>query len=126
MLKSHMTKSAPTKAPGPLTPPRGPTVSIQKFIAAIRALPETLLEPGGRTVWYRSQKQHWLGWLKQYNTPCAYDRMHPGKDAKFAYNHIVNPQMLLWLIGAAVGNERLRAATSAAGSAAMVTPGHLG
>jgi len=53
-------------------------------------------------IWYRTQKEHWLGWLSEYNTQGAYGRI-PGKnrDAKYAYNHIANAKMLLWLIGAA-------------------------
>jgi hypothetical protein len=39
--------------------------------------------------------------LSEYHGPVAY-RRKAGKicDARFAYNHIVNPQMLLWLIEA--------------------------
>jgi hypothetical protein len=42
-------------------------------------------------VWYRTQKEHWLGWLSQY-----LGREHTGRkggdlDAKYAINHIVNP-----------------------------------
>ena len=90
-------------------------IGIDQFIAAIEALPETKLNAGSRKVWYSTQKEHWLGWLSQYSGAGAYDRKQPGKDAKFAYNHIVNPQMLLWLIEAAgVSEDRVTAAASAA------------
>jgi hypothetical protein len=53
-------------------------------------------------VWYTSQKQHWQGWLSQYNTPGAYNRKRwTGRSAEFAYNHIGCPPMLLWLAEAA-------------------------
>ena len=48
--------------------------------------------------WYRTQKEHWLGWLEHYEGPGAYGRK-PGmtRDARYAYNHIVEPLMLLYL-----------------------------
>ena len=53
-------------------------------------------------VWYLTQKEHWLGWLKYYNTAGAYGRT-PGmnRDARYAYNHAVNPGLLEWLVRAA-------------------------
>lgn len=49
-------------------------------------------------VWYRSQKQHWTGWLSEYQSPGAYGRKGgDNRDAEFTYNHIVCPPMLLWL-----------------------------
>jgi hypothetical protein len=90
-------------------------VSVDQFIAAIEALPETKISQGSNKVWYSSQKEHWLGWLSQYSGAGAYGRKRPGKDAMFAYNHIVNPQMLLWLIQAAgVSEDRVTAAASVA------------
>ncbi len=77
------------------------SVSIKEFIRAIEALPsdEPHVTPGK---WYRTQKEHWLGWLSEYGGPGAYGRKTTTKrDARFAYNHVVNPAMLLWLIEAA-------------------------
>jgi hypothetical protein len=49
-------------------------------------------------VWYTSQKEHWLGWLSEYDGPGAYDRKtRRGRSAQFVYNHINCPPMLLWL-----------------------------
>ena len=49
-------------------------------------------------VWYESQNEHWLGWLKWYDGPGAYNRkIHKGRDARFIYNHIMCPPMLLYL-----------------------------
>jgi hypothetical protein len=56
-------------------------------------------------VWYRSQKEHWQGWLSEYDGPGAYGRKTSViRSAEFAYNHIVCPPMVLWL-GEASGVE---------------------
>ena len=49
------------------------------------------------TVWYGTQREHWLGWLKDYGGPGYYKRKDPKRSAEFVYNHIVNPQMLIYL-----------------------------
>ena len=49
------------------------------------------------TTWYRSQKEHWLGWLGEYGSPGAYRRKNSGRDARFIYNHFQCPPGLLWL-----------------------------
>ncbi len=74
-------------------------VSIRQFRDAIKRLPadETIVDS---TVWYRTQKEHWLGWLAGYHTPGGYGRKVFTRDAKFAYNHVVNPQLLIYLIRA--------------------------
>src|ERR1700691_1538219 len=47
---------------------------------------------------YRSQKEHWLGWLSEYDGPGAYGReTSVVRSAEFAYNHVVCPPMVLWL-----------------------------
>ncbi len=48
-------------------------------------------------VWYRTQHEHWLGWLEGYSGPGAYNRRDHRRTAGFVYNHIVNPQMLIYL-----------------------------
>lgn len=79
--------------------------------------------PGGsseqKRAWYSSQRQHWLGWLAEYNGPGAYGRKTlVGRDAEFIYNHIVNPKMLIWLMEAAgAPKARLLRARKAALSA---------
>jgi hypothetical protein len=76
-------------------------VSIKQFFFAIYDLPSDKPKdtPGK---WYKTQKEHWLGWLGEYKGPGAYGRKG-GKDqgAEYAYNHIVEYRMLLWLIEAA-------------------------
>src|SRR3984885_4841301 len=47
---------------------------------------------------YRSQKEHWRGWLSEYDGPGAYGRKTSVvRSAEFAYNHVVCPPMVLWL-----------------------------
>ena len=75
-------------------------ISVKKFIQAIERLQEDEPRMDSR-VWYKTQRQHWLGWLSGYDTSGAYGRIaNQNRDAKFAYNHIVNPYMLLYLIKA--------------------------
>ncbi len=97
------------------------TISIQKFRAAIQSLASD--KPSNNpAVWYRTQKEHWLGWLKEYNGPGAYGRQTGRRrDARYAYNHIVNPQMLMWLIEASkVPKELVAAARQAAADGATM------
>jgi hypothetical protein len=75
-------------------------ISISEFRKAIKRLPSDEPIENSRA-WYTTQKEHWLGWLSEYDGPGAYGRKSEQKrDARYAYNHIVNPQMLLYLIKA--------------------------
>ena len=77
------------------------TISIAQFIRAIQRLSEDepQIRPG---IWYKTQKEHWLESLKGYQDLDGYGRNVDNKrDARFAYNHIVNYEMLLWIISAA-------------------------
>ncbi len=59
------------------------------------------------SVWYTTQKEHWLGWLSEYDSPGAYNRKTwSGRSAEFVYNHINCPPMLLWLAEAAGVSRR--------------------
>lgn len=81
---------------------------------------ERALERRGRwsrqDAWYASQKEHWLGWLSEYDGPGAFDRKaFGGRTAAFAYNHIVCAPMLLWLAEASgVPEDDIEAAHRAA------------
>jgi hypothetical protein len=58
-------------------------------------------------VWYATQKEHWLGWLSEYDSSGAYGRKTvSGRSAEFVYNHINCPPMLLWLAEAAGVSRR--------------------
>ena len=66
---------------------------------------ETLLRigVGYGDPWYRSQREHWLGWLGDYHTPGAYNRsMKSPSEARAIYNRINCAPMLFWL-GEAAG-----------------------
>lgn len=75
-------------------------MTINQFILVIRGLPSDgpHIDP---SKWYATQKEHWLGWLSEYHSPGAYGRKsNSRRDARYAYNHIVEASMLLWLIQA--------------------------
>lgn len=76
------------------------SITIVQLIRKIRKLKadKTYIDPNK---WYRTQKEHWLGWLGEYDGPGAYGHLPKmNRDAKFVYNHIVEPKMLAWLIEA--------------------------
>ncbi len=53
---------------------------------------------GFRGAWYRSQKEHWLGWLAEYAGPGAYGRQDATpRSAKAVWNRIQCAPMLFWL-----------------------------
>lgn len=48
--------------------------------------------------WYRSQKEHWIGWLSEYDGLGAYRRETKVlRGASYAYNRIQCAPMLFWL-----------------------------
>jgi hypothetical protein len=51
--------------------------------------------------WYRHQKEHWIGWLRDYASEGYYGRKKETKrSARLIYGRIGNPAMLLWLVDA--------------------------
>lgn len=72
-------------------------ISTHEFRNKIKKLPYDKPEERAKLS-TRCQKEHWLSWLFLYNYNGAYGRT-PGqnRDAKWAYNHIVCPEMLLYL-----------------------------
>ena len=100
--------------------------SIEWFMHAIRGLPsdEPVANRQAGFNNYRTQKDHWLGWLDPNSGTGTYARADaPGRNARYVYNHIVEPKMLLWLIAAAeVAPGFVRAAQEAA-NAAQSMPG---
>lgn len=84
--------------------------SVRELLAAIRRL---RADPpvGDARKWYLTQKQHWIGWLGEYHGPGAYGRkVDVKRNARFAYNHVVEPAMLLYLANASGVDPRLIAA----------------
>jgi len=94
--------------------------SIEWFIHVIRRLPSDDPVAKGHPGYnrYTTQKAHWLGWLDPNSGTGTYPRKdEAGRDASFVYNHIVEPQMLLWLVRAAgIKEELVQAAMQAADS----------
>lgn len=95
----------------------------QQLIRRIKALPERAPHTEAlekllltRPRWYASQKEHWLGWLREYDSPGYYGRMVFDRDAAYAYNHCGCPPMALWLGEAAGVDAQIvkRARTAAA------------
>ena len=73
--------------------------------------------------WYSSQREHWLGWLSEYQGPGYYGRKNSHRSAEFVYNHIVCPPMVLWLAEASgVPKTRVSEARHAALSAKEQLP----
>jgi hypothetical protein len=72
-------------------------------------------------VWYTTQRRHWLGWLGEWDGPGAYGRKNSKRSAQFVYDHIVNPQMLVYLAEAAgiPGHVVKKAATTALAGRSM-------
>lgn len=114
---------------------RTPQELRRKILRLSRASPETdsfsrrwLRKQSGQreqaAPWYTHQKQHWLGWLGDYSGAGAYGRANWNRSAEFVFNHVVNPQMLIWL-AEAVGVDRqmvrraVRAALTRRSMAAM-------
>ncbi len=95
--------------------------SIAWLIEAINDLPADALVPKGTQGYnaYRTQKEHWLGWLDPSAGTGTYPRENNDqRDARDVYNRIVEPKMLVWLATAAqVERTLLHAATTAANAA---------
>ena len=98
--------------------------SIEWFIQAVRRLPSDEPVAGRQPGYnkYQTQKDHWLGWLEaEENTGTYLRKAAPDRDARWVYNHIVEPKMLLWLIRASgVRPELVQAAARAAGGASSL------
>ena len=101
------------------------TDDIDWLINAIRGLPDDTAVPDRTPGYnkYRTQKDHWLGWLGATTGSGTYERTTPaGRGGRYVYNHIVEPKMLLWLIEAA-GVQRTRVAAASHAALAATTLG---
>ena len=83
--------------------------SVEKLINVIKKLPADKEVPSGTQGYsrYHSQKAHWLGWLSKKPGAKYYRQDAPNRGAKFVYNHIMEPKMLLWLITASGIDNKL-------------------
>ncbi len=76
--------------------------SIRELLLAVRQLPAIMpqsnrLSAGG----YATHRDHWIGWLKEYNGPGYYNRSNWDRDARFVYQRLCNGHMIVWLSEAA-------------------------
>lgn len=105
--------------------------SVDWLYQAIRRLPADTPVPAGTPGYnkYRTQRDHWLGWLDPTAKTGTYPRKAGSdRDAQYVYNHIVEPKMLLWLIAAAgvkpsdvsAAESAARGATSLPGQSAAI------
>ena len=96
--------------------------SLSDALAARRATARR--NAAAKEVWYWRQKEHWLGWLADYDGPGAYGRKaHSGRSAAFVYNHVMNPAMVFWLgEGAGVQRELVEQAAAACLAAGSTLP----
>ena len=83
--------------------------SVEKLINVIKKLPADKEVPSGTQGYsrYHTQKAHWLGWLSKKPGAKYYRQDAPNRGAKFVYNHIMEPKMLLWLISASGVDNKL-------------------
>ena len=90
------------------------TLDIRDLLVAISRMPEDRRVKSD-SVWYESQKEHWIGWLLGYQGPGAYRRKRQDvSDAKLVYNRLACPDMLLYLAkGSGVSPKLVREARNA-------------
>ena len=76
--------------------------SAEWLAELIERLPADKEVPSGTQGYsrYHTQKAHWLGWLTKKPGAKYFRQDAPKRGAKFVYNHIMEPKMLLWLISA--------------------------
>ncbi len=83
-------------------------ISIKSLLLAISNLPSDKPVFSPRRGRLFTQKEHWIGWLFEYGGPGAYNRQtQVVRDARFAYNRSVCPEMLLYLATAARVDRKL-------------------
>jgi hypothetical protein len=89
------------------------SLDIRDLLVAISRMPEDRRVRSSN--WYESQKEHWIGWLLDYEGPGAYRRKNHGvSDARSVYNRLACPAMLLYLAtGSGVSSRTLSAARAA-------------
>lgn len=62
------------------------------------ALERALSGSGPRTTWYATQKEHLLGWLREYDGLGYYGRTNWNRTAQFVYNHFQCAAGLVWMV----------------------------
>jgi hypothetical protein len=89
--------------------PDGTAYTIKQFSAAIKGLsrPTPQSDGLGPPPTHASFKDQWIGWLKEYLTPGYYNRQTFVDDAQWAYQHLNNGRMIVWLNEAAGEDPRI-------------------
>lgn len=82
--------------------------SIREMLLAVRRLPAHMPESdrlpmGG----YASHRDHWTGWLEEYDGPGYYGRSNWNRDARYVYQHLNNGNIIVWLNEAVGESPRL-------------------
>jgi len=76
--------------------------SIRELLTAVRRLPaempqsDRLFKSG-----YQTHRDHWIGWLQEYDGPGFYGRSSWDVDARSVYQRLNCGQMIVWLHEAA-------------------------
>lgn len=84
-----------------------PTYTPKQMLARVKRLDDggTISSMIPPPKMYDSHKDHWIGWLREYEGPGYYGRKYTDRDARFIYEHVQNVGMIVW-INEAVGIER--------------------
>ncbi len=75
----------------------------RQLLAKVHKLPvstrfaDTIQPPAS----YASHKDHWIGWLSEYDGPGYYGRKRWDRDARFVYNYLNCAPMIIWINEAA-------------------------
>jgi hypothetical protein len=68
----------------------------------VRRLPATMPESDRLSKGsFASHKDHWIGWLEEYDGPGYYDRADWNRNARHIYQHLNNANMIVWINEAA-------------------------
>lgn len=92
-----------------MSDPAKPSFTIEQFITVIEGLQRRTPKsdrfpvPSGHS----SLKSQWLSWLREYLEPGYYDRKSAHDDAEWAYQHLNNGRMIVWLNEAAGEDPRI-------------------
>ncbi|MGJ4914225.1 hypothetical protein ACQR10_23720 [Bradyrhizobium sp. HKCCYLRH2060] len=78
-------------------------MAVIEGLSARTPLSDGLPRPNGQV----SFRKQWLAWLSEYLTPGYYDRKSAVDDAQWAYNHLSNGRMIVWLNEAAGEDSRI-------------------
>lgn len=72
--------------------------TIPQLLKVVRRLPtHTPIADSITITSYDSHKDHWIAWLREYNSPGYYGRSHFDRDAAYCYAHVQNVGMIIWL-----------------------------